>query len=112
MAKELNPYSTSQSANANPSIQNYMMDLGQSPYGAPLPQENAVGPSITQQTNPADGSQVTTGENDVAINSQIPKPYGPGTGVEANPLGAAASSAAPTDTIIANKDENPNEFIA
>ena len=76
----------------NSGVQDYMMNLGM------LPQQNAVGPPITTNTNPANGSTVTTGETTTDIDNTIPEVYGPGTGAE-------------TSTMNVNKDESPMDYI-
>tara|TARA_R100000805_G_scaffold11644_1_gene13282 strand:+ start:371 stop:670 length:300 start_codon:yes stop_codon:yes gene_type:complete len=99
MAKELNPYSTSGSADYNENINKYMMDLD--PFKTPLSQEGAVGPAQTTQINPADGTSVKTGETTSNIDDNIPKVYGPGPGNDVD-----------SNTILYNEDEDPNKFIA
>ncbi len=103
MAKELNPYSTSGSADYNENINKYMMDLGQSAFKTPLSQEGAVGPPRTTQINPADGTSVKTGETTSNIDNTIPEVYGPGTGTVND---------VDSNTTLYNEDEDPNKFIA
>ena len=64
-----------------------------------LPQQNAVGPPLTTNVNPQDGSLVETGETNTQIDNVIPDVYGPGTGAD-------------TSTMNINKDESPNDYIA
>jgi len=104
MAKELNPYSTSGSADYNENINKYMMDLGQSAFKTPLAEEGAIGPAQTTQTNPADGTSVKTGETTNNIDNTVPDVYGAGTGT--------INDVTNNDTIMYNKDEDPNKFIA
>tara|TARA_R100000742_G_C4241534_1_gene61150 strand:+ start:228 stop:545 length:318 start_codon:yes stop_codon:yes gene_type:complete len=105
MAKELNPYSTSGSADYNEDINKYMMDLGQGAFKTPLAEEGATGPMQTTQTNPANGTSVKTGETASNINNTVPNVYGAGTGT----INDVVSN---NDTILKNEDEDPNQYIA
>ena len=104
MAKSLNPYSTSGSTEYNENINKYMMDLGQGSANVPLPQENAIGPTQTTQTNPADGMSVTTGETASNIDKTVPEVYGAGTGT--------INDVTDNSTINYDTDENPNLYTA
>lgn len=103
MAKELNPYSTSGSADYNEDINKYMMDIGQGAFKTPLAQEGAIGPNETTQTNVANGQSVKTGETASNIDNTVPEVYGPGTGTVND---------VDSNTILYNEDEDPNKFIA
>ena len=104
MAKELNPYSTSGSADYNENINKYMMDLGQSAFKTPLSQEGAVGPAQTTQINPADGTSVKTGETTSNIDNTVPEVYGSGSNT--------INDVTDTSTINYDTDENPNIYTA